>query len=36
MAIIGLACGHVLSYLLLYVLCVRAADASDRMRLRRP
>jgi len=35
MAIIGLACGHVLSYLLLYVLCVRAADASDRMRLRR-
>jgi O-antigen/teichoic acid export membrane protein len=36
MAIIGLACGHVLSYLLLYVLCVRAADASDRTRLGRP
>lgn len=29
-AIIGLCCAHVLSYLLLYALCVRAADASDR------
>jgi O-antigen/teichoic acid export membrane protein len=32
MAIIALACGHVLSYILLYLLCIRAADTSDRTR----
>jgi len=31
-AIIALACGHVLSYILLYMLCLHAADTSDRTR----
>jgi hypothetical protein len=29
-AIVALAAGHVVAYVVLYVLCVRAADASDR------
>jgi O-antigen/teichoic acid export membrane protein len=29
-AIIALCCGHVLSYLLLYAFCIRAADSYDR------